>query len=815
MGATDSKLQFKNHVFRLFEGSKIPVNDPYWTKFWTQPDSVYDVFMLLTASDIRKTRDTNRQNLENLIVAVCTRLFQLHGNLAFPHPEVAPAKELLNCLRILTRTFPFIYEQRSDREIREWEEKLFWSMDMMSLGEQSPPAQTPEHSESRRSSDNEVPRLRTLGQRLVDTAFDLLFYCGFTVPSCSGNRCKVVHYIWETGVGCTTPLTINHDYISNRVEVLRFLLALSSDVMYNPVTTVASTGSRYVTYMVTRQKKHHSMALLCSLLNTTLKYSSGWKVPYDHVLISDRNRQLVIYSLQFLLVLLAYPIPDPHSTRTSEPPSKHIYRQLLSKIHKSEDFQFIANSLTKFLTQPILVSTSYLPGSQREIQWINELTMLFWEFMLCNKKFKSYIISTAKIYDFIILILYYLYEQRLDISKRGHIRLCAYILQHISSDPALAGLLSKRFEGYSNLPGNMKLSSFNGTYADYFILQIYKTITTSGDNLSFLIRTLLICIYNISPYVVNLSYQAATSMLQMFNGLSAPNFLKTSDYNRSLLRLLLKSMNMMLSCNFRSNKKLMYLMLKNEMSFDELQKFVSRSNDNSETFVASDDAEENDSENNSGKMSAKSKGKLPEKSPLDQDFSDEWVLLDPLVAIMKYVKVESQYQTATDLETKLKSRIIIENIGKLSRVPNISLVPHEPREDEFSPEKFTWNAASLGWYESVLWGCIYQRESQLGPSASLTDATSIVNPVASNVRVWNATNIKLFKLQEVVPTGPSLLRPKGAVDAVADSVVQKFSRLATGGNGQRSGSNMGNRSPHNLATFNSGQSPNRPSSGSG
>lgn len=32
MGATDSKLQFKNHLFRLLEEPNIPADDAYWVK---------------------------------------------------------------------------------------------------------------------------------------------------------------------------------------------------------------------------------------------------------------------------------------------------------------------------------------------------------------------------------------------------------------------------------------------------------------------------------------------------------------------------------------------------------------------------------------------------------------------------------------------------------------------------------------------------------------------------------------------------------------------------------------------------------------
>lgn len=823
MGATDSKLQFKNHVFRLFECSNISASDTYWTKFWTEPNSAYDVFTLFTALDIRKTRDSHLENLETLLTVVSNRMFQLYDHRSFPHPEFAPAKEMLNCLRILSRVLPYIYEQRSDPQIREWEHKFFWSV----------------------SDNSEAGTVAPLGQRLADTAFDLLFYSRFTVPHNSGSRAKVVHYIWETGVGCTTPLSINHEHISNRVEVLRFLLALSSDVMYYPSGLVAAKGSKAITHMVTKTNKHHAMAILCSLLNITLKYSSGWKVPYEHVLISDRNRQLVIYSVQFLLVLLTYTVPSEPNieeeaqsvTQGGETP-KNIYRQLLSRIHKSQDLQFIADSLTKLLTQPILASNSYLPGSRREIQWINELTILFWEFILCNKKFKSYLVSSTRVHDFTILILYYIYEQRLDPSKREHVRLCAYILQNLSSDVLFATSLSKRFESYSNLPLTMKLSSFNGTYGDYYILQLFKTVTASGENLSFLIRTLLVCIYNISPYIINLSYQTASSMVQLFANLSTASFINSSDYNQSLLRLVLKSLIMMVTCNYRSNKNLMYIMVKNKDSFETLEKVIheslkssksfgqddggnnKNSTDQSQFVIEDQDHDASDNENNDYGISdttnivnvsdiaspsqqqqkshiVKSKGKqklLQEKQPEDSllmtnnRFGEEWALLDPLLTIIKYVSEKTQYNTPIDLEGKLKSHAIIDNIANLSQVPSISsLTPHEPLPNEFRPENFKWSASSLGWYESVLWGFIYTQETHIEVNAPFTDATTINDPVASSVGLWNSTNIKLFKLQEIAVRGPSLLRPKGAVDAVADSVFQKFSQLATSSRDNRDG----------------------------
>lgn len=45
------------------------------------------------------------------------------------------------------------------------------------------------------------------------------------------------------------------------------------------------------------------------------------------------------------------------------------------------------------------------------------------------------------------------------------------------------------------------------------------------------------------------------------------------------------------------------------------------------------------------------------------------------------------------------------------------------------------------------------------------------------VGVWNGTQIKLFKVQETAAQGPTLLAPKGAVDAVGSNLVQRIGNL--------------------------------------
>ncbi|KMU83237.1 hypothetical protein CIHG_01019 [Coccidioides immitis H538.4] len=123
MGASESKLVFRQGIFRLSEEKGIPADDPYWAGFWELPESVEDVFTLFAPVDIRRTRDTSLGNLETLLLAVASRLTALRHHPSFPDHELAPPRDALNCIRVLTRILPFIYEAEN---LEEWEENFFW-----------------------------------------------------------------------------------------------------------------------------------------------------------------------------------------------------------------------------------------------------------------------------------------------------------------------------------------------------------------------------------------------------------------------------------------------------------------------------------------------------------------------------------------------------------------------------------------------------------------------------------------------------------------------------------------------------------------
>jgi hypothetical protein len=97
---------------------------------------------------------------------------------------------------------------------------------------------------------------------------------------------------------------------------------------------------------------------------------------------------------------------------------------------------------------------------------------------------------------------------------------------------------------------------------------------------------------------------------------------------------------------------------------------------------------------------------------------------------------------------------------------------------------FEWSPLSLGWYESLLWGFIFASEMQVSKGT---------------VGVWNNTSIRLFKVQEGAAQTPSLLAPRGAVDAVGSNLVQRIGSLNLRGaatqTAQRGTPNGGNATP--------------------
>lgn len=239
------------------------------TQFWELPESAEDIFSLFTAADVRRTRDNALENLESLIQAVTARLFVLRHHPSFPDPELAPDREALNCIRVLTRVLPFVYEKES---LHEWEDRLFWSP----RRRRTRPASIANEvlfdgghdGQARTSPADEFEDAKPLAEELIDTLLDFLFFSSLTVPRAPHGKPKVTYAIWQSGVGCNTSIPTTREHESNRCEVLRLLLTLASQSMYLPPSVLPQQGVKALTYICTCPDKQVVLSVLCSLLNT-------------------------------------------------------------------------------------------------------------------------------------------------------------------------------------------------------------------------------------------------------------------------------------------------------------------------------------------------------------------------------------------------------------------------------------------------------------------------------------------------------------------------------------------------------------------
>ncbi|KAF2191963.1 hypothetical protein K469DRAFT_655176 [Zopfia rhizophila CBS 207.26] len=847
MGASDSKLTFKQGIFRLSEPKEIPADDAYWTGFWELPESAEDVFSLFSPADIRRTRDNNLGNLETLILAVTSRLCILRNHPSFPDPELAPERDALNCIRVLTRLLPFVYEAD---HLEAWEDKFFWGARRKRsrrgqinrtevIFDEADPDQTPTEGEP------EFEQAKPLAEELIDTLIDLLFFSDFTLPKAPAGKNKVTYAIWQSGVGCNTPVASTKELESNRTEILRLLLTLASKSMYMSANVLPVKGVKAITYMATCSDKQVVLSVLCSLLNTTLKYNpASWRVPYDHVVFKDSKQILVTYCLQLLLVLILYPIPEPGNG----PPPKNFFRHFLGRLHRPQDFQFLVDGMTRILNQPLQATSTYLPGSHKSLTWAPEMIMLFWEALQCNKRFRSFIIDTDRAHDFVVLVLYYAIDQRNDPTKQGLVRMCIFVLQTLSVEPHFGQSLNKTFEGQETLPASIRIPHFHGTYADYLIMSIYTLLTSSKGKLDAIYPALLAIINNIAAYIQNLGRAPSSKLLQLFASMSSPSFLFANENNHTLLQSLLEALNAMIEHQYQENPNLVYAIVRSRKRFQALRDFTLESGQEeierqnqlrkelggelrgadsidslrspvvTRTPTLSDVPEENnaftigddeDSETDSHPpepprsplhspsgasrsasvassvdesvplqlrgMSEKARGKMPVGQPAFSRQNSTTSLnsvttptlgvnefFTPSTAWIESWLPELPLHTILTLIAELGPKIPKSGASNDTAVALTAIRETEVGGIEPSPIRvhlFEWSPLSLGWYESLLWGFIFAGEMLVSKGTA---------------GVWNGTSIRLFKVQETAAQTPSLLAPRGAVDAVGSNLVQRI-----------------------------------------
>ncbi|KAF9818909.1 hypothetical protein IEO21_02447 [Rhodonia placenta] len=622
----EAKLAFRSQptgIAKLATTRNIPATDSYWDQYVTLFDSASDVFTLISHNDVRRALFDAPENVATLIRVITSRLFNLVSDHTFPSaPNASVAslassfmktlsprnttKEVLNCIRVLQRVLPTVFELES--ETIRFDMDVFWKNEVVEdesvqasdasgaqfvIDDDEEDEDGPQEGSSRHASGpKEKPKLTlpSLAEKLFGCIVDLLFCCGFTIPTkLQVDHYKINYVIWGKGVGSTTDPGSSQALDNNRTEVLRLLLVLLSKPIYVPPSAFLPLPSLYSLHFIQRTPRRHVLTVLCSLLNTIMSSSRAHNVmsmgnmagrlPYNHLVFKgeDAKTTLVSTCLQVLCTLLDFQsgtardsATDGDAGSSAGPTAQtNAFRYFVAKLHRPTDFAFILEGITGIFEEQMASINNLLPGSKKSVPYVVETIVLLWKLIDLNKKFRAYVLDSDKATDVLAYLLCYGIEIKDKPQQHGLCRAISYIVQSISAEQAFGMKLSSLIKAqvppkWSNL----------GTAADFMIHAIYAMVATTSGALTSLYPAFIIALSNSAPYFKNLSITSSTRLVQLFTAFSNPSFLLSDEGHPRLLFFMLETFNAVLLRNLSENPNLVYGILHAHKTFEDLGTFT-------------------------------------------------------------------------------------------------------------------------------------------------------------------------------------------------------------------------------------------------
>ncbi|KAF8803522.1 hypothetical protein BYT27DRAFT_7195356 [Phlegmacium glaucopus] len=618
----EAKLAFPSQpggITNLFTVRNIHASDPYWDQYFVLFDSPSEVFSLITPHHIRRALSDAPENIATLIRVVASRLFSLISDHTFPSatnasvaayassfiksasatPERNTTKEVLNCLRVLQRVLPVVFEAQGDSNT--FESELLWKREAET--EDGEPITQPQFViEDEDESDHEenkvegistpiTPKPKTkwlpsLGERLLTSITDLLFCCGFTLPkTVQVDHHKINYVIWEKGIGSTANLGNNTAFDSNRTEVLRLLLVLLSQQIYAPAGSLFTKPSPFSLYIVQKIPRRDVLTILCSLLNTAINSSASevitigtiaGKLPYNHLVFKgeDPRINLITISLQVLCVLLDFQSGTARDQiidgqNLSPSPKTNTFRYFIMKLHRTQDFEYIFNGIITVMERQTETVKNILPGAKKSLPYVTETIILFWKLIELNKKFCNFVLESEKSMDFIAYLLFHCVEIKDKPQQHGVCRAISYIIQTLSAEPAFGSRL--------NHPIGIQLPTKWGTVdtaAEFMIHAIYAIVATTSGSLSSLYPALIIALSNAAPSFTNIGVTASARLIQLFTSFSNPLFLLSDEGHPRLLFFMLEVFSSVIYHHASENPNITYGILQSRKTFEDLGTFT-------------------------------------------------------------------------------------------------------------------------------------------------------------------------------------------------------------------------------------------------
>ncbi|EIW60587.1 uncharacterized protein TRAVEDRAFT_119582 [Trametes versicolor FP-101664 SS1] len=638
------KLAFRSQpggIAKLATTRNISEKDSYWEQYVVLFDSASDVFTLITHNDVRRALYEAPENVATLVRVITARLFNLVSDHTFPASPASVSsfasslmrsgtgaaqernttKEVLNCIRILQRVLPAVFEIES--EPSRFELEVLWKRlpvreDASGVGpeggaavdEASAQAQFVIEDEDESDEEGEggapksAPRqqvqksaepakaketMPSIAERLFSCLIDLMFCCGFTLPTkIQVDHYKINYVIWYKGVGSTTDPGPSQQYETNKTEVLRLLLVLLSRQIYIPPSALFTSPSSYTLHFVQNLPRRDVLTVLCSLMNTAMNGTHpasanmmgtvAGRLPYNHLLMKgeDPRTALVAISFQVLCVLLDFQSGGARDagvegqTQTSGPTAKtNAFRYFIAKLHRTSDFAFILNGVVSIFETEMSTLHGLLPGSKKSVPYMVEAVVFLWKMLELNKKFRAYLLDSDKGMDIMAYLLCYGLEIKDKPEQHGMCRVLSYMVQSLSAERAFGVKLGSPLR--AQIPQKWATA---GTAGDFIVHAIYSMVATTSGSLNSLYPALIIALSNSAPYFKNLSVTSSARLLQLFNAFSNPSFLLSDEGHPRLLFFVLEAINGVLLHALSDNPNLVYAVLHAHKPFEDLGTFT-------------------------------------------------------------------------------------------------------------------------------------------------------------------------------------------------------------------------------------------------
>ncbi|KDQ59485.1 hypothetical protein JAAARDRAFT_126665 [Jaapia argillacea MUCL 33604] len=639
----EPKLGFRSQpggIAKLATTRNISDTDSYWNQQFVELfDSASDVFSLISPHDIRRALHEAPENVATLIRVISGRLFNLVSDHTFPAPTNASVssfassliktstgtsernttKEALNCIRMLQRVLPVVFELEG--ETTRFELEVLWKRvevddDAHGWGGSGHGQESSEEPQfviddedeeeggrpqspkaTRNGSTKPKKTLPSLTERLFGCLIDLLFCCGFTLPSkIQVDHYKINYVIWEKGVGSTVDPGPSHQYDSNKTEVLRLLLVLLSKQIYVSPSALLIVPSPYTLHFVQKTPRRDVLTVLCSLLNTAMNFAQpgnttgassigsaiggvAAKLPYNHLVWKgeDPRTALVGTCFQVLCVLADFQggnardvVVGSDDNQSFAPTAKtNAFRYFLAKLHRTQDFTFITDGVLGILEQQMATINNLLPGSRKSVSYIVDTIVFFWKMIELNKKYRAYVLESDRAVDITAYLLCYTLEIKDKPQQHGLCRALSYIVQMLSAERAFGLKLSSPVK--AQLPAKWHPV---GTAGDFMVNAVYSIVATTSGSLNALYPALIIALSNCAPYFKNLSVAAATRLIQLFTSFSHSLFLLSDEGHPRLLYFMLEVFNSVILHNLSDNPNLLYAILQSHKTFEDLGTFT-------------------------------------------------------------------------------------------------------------------------------------------------------------------------------------------------------------------------------------------------